>query len=437
MKKYSALGQFFSLQKGERFSLSFEKIEKILGAKLPPSARKHSAWWANSQTQAHNWSRLWQWAGWTASAPDFDLQRIEFTRRSSGATAETLNLLNPSTKETLFDLLALIDISTAGWEFSSDHKPVRNIKSNPRFCYNWSFGSEREGYALCIWNKEMYLDAGRVVYGENIRQLAAELEADAKDLSNNSEVRNRAETQSRRARAFDEALRLGYLRGMPVSVFLTRGDMKERSLLHEGASHVQYRALDPIKWYVHEYDMATGRLLMVRGIPSDGMVNPEDTVPDTFESSRPDDVQIRAISIRRGQPEFREKLLAAYERKCVVTGCEIVQLLEAAHIWPHSEEPNYSVTNGLLLRADIHTLFDVRLLAIDSSFVVHVAPGLQSPYKELQGKTIRQPVMPGQFPNRDALNRRHLLFKKANPAASPTGSVQSRLVRAPAVSRSS
>ncbi len=71
------------------------------------------------------------------------------------------------------------------------------------------------------------------------------------------------------------------------------------------------------------------------------------------------------IKIRRGQPRFRQKLLKLYENTCIVTGCRIPELLEAAHILPHSEKNDYSLSNGLLLRADIHTLFDLGMIAID------------------------------------------------------------------------
>lgn len=70
------------------------------------------------------------------------------------------------------------------------------------------------------------------------------------------------------------------------------------------------------------------------------------------------------IKIRRGQPKFRKKLLNFYQKTCIVTGCQIPELLEAAHILPYSEKKDYSLSNGLLLRADIHTLFDLSMIAI-------------------------------------------------------------------------
>ena len=78
-----------------------------------------------------------------------------------------------------------------------------------------------------------------------------------------------------------------------------------------------------------------------------------------------------------------------FKGKCCVTGCNVESVLEAAHIIPHSEESNYSVLNGLLLRADIHTLYDLNLIGIDGNGTVVVSETLpESEYWQFQGKII-------------------------------------------------
>jgi hypothetical protein len=69
-------------------------------------------------------------------------------------------------------------------------------------------------------------------------------------------------------------------------------------------------------------------------------------------------------------------------------------ILEAAHVTPYLGPPTNSVSNGLLLRADIHTLWDLRLIAIDpNSMTVSVNPGLHDPsYQALAGVRPFQPV---------------------------------------------
>src|ERR1700722_13605652 len=66
----------------------------------------------------------------------------------------------------------------------------------------------------------------------------------------------------------------------------------------------------------------------------------------------------RTIVQRRGQAKFRNALLEAYGSRCAISGCGALEVLEAAHICPYQGSATNHVTNGLLLRADIHTLFD-------------------------------------------------------------------------------
>ncbi|OYV66381.1 MAG: hypothetical protein B7Z74_11220 [Deltaproteobacteria bacterium 21-66-5] len=70
------------------------------------------------------------------------------------------------------------------------------------------------------------------------------------------------------------------------------------------------------------------------------------------------------IRERRGQRQFRDALFARYGKRCMVTGCQILAVLEAAHISPYRGENDNHPENGLLLRSDIHTLFDLDLIGI-------------------------------------------------------------------------
>lgn len=413
MKKYSALSHYLSkIDVAEStIELTFSQMEEIIGGHLPPSASRHHAWWANETSGTHTWAHLWRAAGWLRDSVDFARRVVTFNRKN-GTIEQVLEDLRPGTQETIFDLLQVVGISTDAWLTKADGHSVTRVKANPSFCYNWSFGSPREGYALCIWHSPLEIHGGRIVFNENLRDLADRLQADGRESTNDEARKRRASTQSARARAFDDALNVSYARGIPVSVILTEGDRLAREKLGEGSSHVQFRALDPIKWYVHEYDEETGKTLLVRGVKPAGVAQ-EGAAAESEEIGAPDDIQNRAIKIRRGQAQFREKLLAAYGRKCAVTGCKIVDLLEAAHIRPHADEPNYSITNGLLLRADVHTLFDLGLLAVDSRRHVKLAPALlQSEYKLYDGRELKQPEYPSEMPNADALERRFREFKK-------------------------
>lgn len=65
------------------------------------------------------------------------------------------------------------------------------------------------------------------------------------------------------------------------------------------------------------------------------------------------------------QEKFRNKLIELYSGTCVITETKIVKTLDAAHIVPFCICKNYEKTNGLLLRKDIHTLFDAFEIGIN------------------------------------------------------------------------
>ena len=108
---------------------------------------------------------------------------------------------------------------------------------------------------------------------------------------------------------------------------------------------------------------------------------------------------------RRGQREFRENLLAAYGGRCAITGCDLVEVLEAAHIVPYRGPATNDVQNGLLLRADIHTLFDLGLIAVvPESLEIVLAPSVSGAnYQELVGARVRLPLNVSEYPSVEAL----------------------------------
>lgn len=121
---------------------------------------------------------------------------------------------------------------------------------------------------------------------------------------------------------------------------------------------------------------------------------------------------LRSILDRRGQNKFRQKLLSTYRGRCCVTGCSVEYLLEAAHINPHSEEENYEVENGLLMRSDIHTLFDLNLLAIDESGRIFVSELVQDEsYRSYHLKYADLPARGDGRPDISYLNKRLELMK--------------------------
>jgi putative restriction endonuclease len=133
--------------------------------------------------------------------------------------------------------------------------------------------------------------------------------------------------------------------------------------------------------------------------------------PDSINDAR--ERSFRAIRIRRGQLVFRAALLSAYNRRCVITGCAIVDVLEAAHITPYMGPMTNDVSNGLLMRSDLHTLFACDLLAIHpETRRVVIADALKdSSYARIADRRIRLPIADTCGPSTRALQKRFAQFE--------------------------
>lgn len=112
-----------------------------------------------------------------------------------------------------------------------------------------------------------------------------------------------------------------------------------------------------------------------------------------------------AIVQREGQPAFRQALLQAYGGACAISGCTIEALLEAAHIVPYRGPHTNVIENGLLLRADLHKMFDLHLFSIDpNTRTVCLSVELMgSEYECFDGTPLRQTSDPIMTPMSEAL----------------------------------
>jgi len=113
----------------------------------------------------------------------------------------------------------------------------------------------------------------------------------------------------------------------------------------------------------------------------------------------------RAIAVRQGQPRFRRELLKAYGGRCAISNCDVTETLEAAHILPYRGQHTNHVQNGLLLRTDLHTLFDLDLIGIDTeTWTVLIHPRLGTThYSPLEGQKVQLPADRTAWPSEEAL----------------------------------
>jgi putative restriction endonuclease len=84
--------------------------------------------------------------------------------------------------------------------------------------------------------------------------------------------------------------------------------------------------------------------------------------------------------VRLGQGAFRILITQAYQGRCAITGEHTLPVLEAAHIKPFSESGPHTVSNGLLLRSDLHKLFDNGYITITPEYRLEVSNRLKEEY---------------------------------------------------------
>lgn len=86
------------------------------------------------------------------------------------------------------------------------------------------------------------------------------------------------------------------------------------------------------------------------------------------------------ITPRLGQGSFRVMVTEAYHRRCAITGEKTLPVLDAAHIRPYSLEGPHQVSNGLLLRRDVHALFDRGYITVDEDLHIEVSRRIKEDY---------------------------------------------------------
>lgn len=113
------------------------------------------------------------------------------------------------------------------------------------------------------------------------------------------------------------------------------------------------------------------------------------------------------VSRRQGAPRFRRALLQAYEGRCAMSRYDAEPALEAAHILPYRGPQTNHITNGLLLRADLHDLFDLGLVAVDTdSMRLRLGAELAGTrYEDLADQELWLPGDASVRPNVEALHK--------------------------------
>lgn len=115
------------------------------------------------------------------------------------------------------------------------------------------------------------------------------------------------------------------------------------------------------------------------------------------------------IHPRLGQGAFRIMVTDAYNRRCSITQERVLPVLEAAHIRPYADGGDHDVANGLLLRRDIHRLFDLGYVTVTPEYKFEVSRRIHEDFENgreyyaLHGRKISVPVDPQRQPDHRAV----------------------------------
>ncbi|MBD8491537.1 HNH endonuclease [Pseudomonas syringae] len=200
-------------------------------------------------------------------------------------------------------------------------------------------------------------------------------------------------------------------RGLELLVFYRKkkNEHPDYGFIFEGRFlHHSHEGAGPTKFILHRERIK---------LPTIASVEAELATQEIFDPSDLIDARKRILATivrRQGQGAFRKKILNAYSARCAVTGCAIEALLEAAHIVPYLGAETNVVSNGLLLRADIHTLFDLGLLWIEpETMQVGLSAQLKaSEYQSLENTPMQLPDRLIDQPSLEAV-RAHWQMRKA------------------------
>ena len=149
---------------------------------------------------------------------------------------------------------------------------------------------------------------------------------------------------------------------------------------------------------IHLWDAVVERLQMT--LPATG----EMTDTDAPRYGEP-----IAVRPRLGQGSFRIVVTDAYQRRCAVTHERTLPVLQAAHIKPYTEGGEHDVRNGLLLRSDLHVLFDRGYVTVTPELRLEVSHRIREEFENgrdyyaLHGRELEHPVLAGSIPDLELL----------------------------------
>ncbi len=140
-----------------------------------------------------------------------------------------------------------------------------------------------------------------------------------------------------------------------------------------------------------------------------GFYDQEDVVKSSFavKESSPQYGNPYLRKVRLGQDAFRTMVMGAYDKKCAISGEKTLPVLDAAHIKDYAKSGPHLISNGLLLRTDLHKLFDAGYITLTDDLRVEVSKRIKEEfengreYYRFQGEKLK--IIPGRERDRPGL----------------------------------
>ncbi|WP_439544736.1 HNH endonuclease [Sandarakinorhabdus sp.] len=252
--------------------------------------------------------------------------------------------LQPTQRRLVFDLVEEAGYDVSGWIKSSNDP--RGPKANPAYCYEWAFVEPGKLIVLNFWHSDIKDEDGRIVQRKNFRD----------DAEYHRSV-TRKTTWAKRAQRVDEALQTAWKENLPVRVIINTGNQRTRDDPGLRPSEVRARELDTEPWTIADYEIGTGRLLLVRGTLGPKYVDQFDL--DVALKTETRRIEVATTSFIR-DPAVRRRVLSRSMGICELCkrpGFEMASgavYLETHHIIPLALGGSDSDTNVVALCADDH-----------------------------------------------------------------------------------
>jgi 5-methylcytosine-specific restriction protein A len=289
--------------------------------------------------------------------------------------SEVLQSLEPNERHRVMDLVAQAGINIEPWAIKQGGVAVAVPSANPKYCYEWAFGTGSEPVALCVWHSSLVIEGDNIIYRGNLRQLGIGLESRANDRFETDQFKSRAKKQAARARDFDIHCQDAWRLKLPIRFILLKGDMADSENLGQDSSKVEYRRLDPEPWSLVSYDIKTGDSYFVRGQATPEAVS-ELSIDEASTSETTDNHIFVDQFSAESHPEKRLVESEAFVRSAIVRAqvlnraggvCEACSqagfrmangsvYLETHHVIPLSENGPDKVWNIVAICANDHRI---------------------------------------------------------------------------------